>query len=199
MERIDDKSSAIDVAPPAGRTGIHPDLDEGIRHEAAIVIMRPADEVYQFWRQLENLPRFMWRLENISVNSDTLSHWTYKALKDTVRVEWDSVIVQDEPGKSLSWKSVDGSTVSHAGTVTFEEQPFQRGTIVRIELSYNPPGGRLTDFVQRVLGESPQTMLKEDLRRLRWLMETGVVPTTEGQPHGERGITDALNPALHHH
>lgn len=195
MDRIDFEP---ETAPPTSRAGVHADLDEGIRHEASLIIMKPAAEIYRFWRELENLPRFMFRLESISVNSPTLSHWKYKALKNTVHIEWDSEITQDVPGSTIAWKSLDGTSVSHTGSVVFEELPFKRGTKVTVELSYNPPGGKLTDFLQKLVGENPESTLREDLRHLRNLLEAGEIPTIEGQPHGGRKKEPSHNPALHH-
>lgn len=166
-------------------------------HETVINIMRPALEIYSFWRDLNNLPKFMKHLKNIEVRTPTLSHWRWKALKDQVEVSWDSEITQDVPGSMIAWRTVGDSQVTHEGLVTFEGQAFSRGTFVRIRLAYDPPGRALTHFVEKLLGESPEATLRDDLRRLRQLLEVGEIPTIEGQPHG--GLEPKMNPTIHHH
>jgi len=165
-------------------------------HETVINIMRPAQDIYAFWRDLNNLPLFMKHLKSIQVQSPTLSHWQWKALKDRVEVSWDSEITQDIPGYMIAWRTLGDSQVTHAGQVTFEEQPFGRGTFVRVQLAYDPPGGALTHFLEKLMGESSEAVLRDDLRRLRQLMEAGEIATIEGQSRG--GLEPKINPTIHH-
>lgn len=165
-------------------------------HEAAISIMRPSMEVYNFWRDLNNLPKFMKHLKSIESRSENISHWRWKALKDQVEVSWDSETIQDVPGSLIAWRTVGDSQVTHEGWVTFTEEAFSRGTTVRIQLAYDPPGGTLTHFIEKLLGESPEAALRDDLRRMRQLLETGELATIEGQPHG--GQEPQTNPSIHH-
>jgi len=165
-------------------------------HQCVIDIMRPALEIYAFWRDPTNLPKFMKHLKSIEVRSPTVSHWRWRALKDKVEVTWESEIVQDVPGSLISWRTIGDSQVAHEGWVTFIEQPFNRGTFVKIQLAYDPPGGTLTHWLEKILGESPETTLRDDLRRLRQLMEVGELATIEGQPQG--GEEPKTNPTLHH-
>lgn len=166
-------------------------------HETVINIMKPALEVYTFWRDVDNLSKFMKHLKSIEPRTSTLSHWRWKALKDQVEVSWDSEITQDVPGSLIAWRTVGDSQVTHEGAVTFEEQAFNRGTFVRVQLAYNPPGGSVTHFIEKMLGDSPEATLREDLRRLRQLLEVGEIPTIEGQSHG--GLEPKTNPIIHHH
>jgi uncharacterized membrane protein len=165
-------------------------------HEAVVCIMRPAREIYSFWRDYQNLPKFMQHLKSIEVKSNSVSTWHWKALKDQVEVSWDSEIIQDIPGVLIGWRSVGDSQVTHEGQVSFEEQPFNRGTFVRVQLAYDPPGGTLTHFLEKILGESPENTLRSDLHRLRHLMEVGELPTILGQSHG--GKEPKINPSIHH-
>lgn len=165
-------------------------------HETSISILRPAIEVYNFWKDLNNLPKFMKHLKSVEPRSETISHWKWKALKDQVEVSWDSEIIQDVPGSLVAWRTVGDSQVTHEGWVTFTEEAFDRGTTVRIQLAYDPPGGTLTHFIEKLLGESPEAALRDDLRRMRQLLETGELATIEGQPHG--GQDPKTNPNIHH-
>lgn len=159
--------------------------------EAVVIINRPASELYDFWRRLENLPRFMRHLESVQELGDRRSHWV-ACTPLGAPVEWDAEIVEERPGQLLSWRSLAGSPVPNAGSVLFEEAPAGRGTIVRVSMAVAPQGrlGRLAHLAPQV----PEMQVKEDLRRFKNLMEAGEIPTTEGQPHGERGAIDIENP-----
>ena len=52
---------------------------QGIKVERSLVINRPADELYAFWRNFENLPRFMDHLESVTVLTPGRSRWTARA------------------------------------------------------------------------------------------------------------------------
>ena len=101
-----------------------------------------------------------------------------------MKVEWDARIINEIDDKLIGWQSLDGSMVSTAGSVNFRETP--RGTDVRVHLQYNPPAGKLGAAVARLFGEDPSVQIHEDLRRFKQLMETGEIPTTDGQPRGGR-------------
>jgi uncharacterized membrane protein len=153
----------------------------GIHVEEAVTINRPAAEVYRFWRDFENLPRFMRHLESVAVREEGVSHWVAKGPAGS-RVEWDARLINDVENKIIGWQSLEGSTVATAGSVNFDESG--RGTVVRVRLQYNPPAGKLGSTVAWLLGEEPTLQIREDLRRFKALLEAGEIPTTEGQPSG---------------
>jgi uncharacterized membrane protein len=157
----------------------------GIPVEHVVTINRSPEECYSFWRKLDNLPRFMQHLEAVQVTDGRLSHWVAKAPAGT-KVEWDAEITEDRPNQMLAWRTLEGADVPNAGTVRFEPAPPGRGTIVRVTLQYDPPAGRLGSVVAKLFGEEPDQQVRGDLRRFKQLMETGEVPTTEGQPAGKR-------------
>lgn len=154
---------------------------EGSRVERAVTILRPARDLYAFWRELSNLPRFMEHLEEVRVLDAKRSHWVARGpLGKTI--EWDAEIINDVPNELIAWKSVEGSDIAHAGSVHFNELPAGRGTEVRVEIEYIPPAGRIGQGVAKILGEEPSMQVASDLRRLKRIIETGEEPTVEGQP-----------------
>jgi uncharacterized membrane protein len=155
--------------------------------DKTLTVNRPPEECYRFWRDFESFPHFMQHLESVVVLSDTRSHWIAKGPAGT-RVEWDAEIVADEPGKLLAWSSDEGADIDHAGIVRFEEVPGGRGTIVHVEMRYNPPGGAAGALAAKLFGEEPEQQIADDLRHFKQLIETGEIPTTVGQPSGRRGI-----------
>lgn len=159
--------------------------------EKSITINRSAEECYRFWHDFENFPNFMTHLEAVQITGENRIHWKAKGPAGA-HVEWDAELIADEPGQYLAWHSLDGSDVDHAGSVRFERAPGGRGTIVRVALRYSPPGGAAGALIARLFGEAPEQQIDEDLRRFKWLIETGEVPTTVGQPSGARGMVDRL-------
>lgn len=153
----------------------------GTNVDEAVTINRPISEVYRFWRNFENLPRFMRHLEAVAVREAGISHWIAKGPAGTT-VEWDARIINEVDNKLIGWQSLEGSTISTAGSVNFDET--ERGTTVRVRLQYSPPAGKLGSTVAWLFGEEPSQQIREDLRRFKALLETGEIPTTEGQSSG---------------
>jgi uncharacterized membrane protein len=160
--------------------------ERGTRVAQSYLIDKPAEELYRFWRNFENLPTFMSYLQSVKVVDDRKSHWVTKAPAIAGgQVEWDAEITADEPNKRISWRSLPGSSVENAGTIEFEKALGDRGTLVKVEMNYVTPAGSVGKWVAKLLGESPERQIKEDLRNFKRLMETGEVPTVEGQPKGQ--------------
>ena len=152
-----------------------------------VTINSTPDELYHFWKNLENLPLFMEHLESVSEVNDRVSHWVAKAPAGT-SVEWDAEIVDDQPDRSIGWRTLPDSQVTHEGMVSFEPASGGRGTIVRVEMLYVPPAGKVGVWIARMFGEEPALQVADDLRRLKQLLETGEVATTLGQPSGKRSM-----------
>jgi uncharacterized membrane protein len=163
--------------------------------EANVNVLRPAQELYSFWRNFENLPRFMRHLESVS-ESETgngRSHWIAKTPVGS-RVEWDAEVVDEREGQFISWRSLPGSQVHNRGSVLFESLPGDRGTVVRATFDLAPPGGAAGRLAAKALGPITRQQVQEDLRRFKNLMEAGEIPTTEGQPEGRRSLVNPRNP-----
>jgi uncharacterized membrane protein len=154
-----------------------------IRVAQAITINRSPEEVYRFWRDFQNLPRFMKRLESVQATGDKRSHWVAKAPAGTT-VEWDAEITEDRPNELIAWRSLEGADVDNVGSVRFERAPGGRGTVVKVNMQYSPPAGAIGAGVAKLFGEDPEWQIKNALRRFKQLMETGEIITTEGQPAG---------------
>jgi uncharacterized membrane protein len=154
----------------------------GVHVVEAITINRPRDEVYRFWRNLENLPRFMEHLESVRVLDERRSHWKARAPVGS-SVEWDAETIEDRPNELIAWHSLPESDVPNSGSVRFRDAPGNRGTEVVVELKYQPPGGRLAVFIAKLFGEEPHQQVKGDLRRLKQVMEIGEVVHSDASIH----------------
>lgn len=157
----------------------------GIKVHEAITVNRTPAELYQFWRQLENLPRFMSHVKSVSRDSDTRSHWRVAGPGGRT-VEWHAEIINEVPDQLIAWKSIGQPSVVSAGSVHFDAAGDGRGTRVRVNLQYSPPGGKAVAAVASLFGRDAASEIREDLRRFKQLLETGEVATTTGQPRGGR-------------
>lgn len=149
----------------------------------SLTINRSPDELYRFWRNLENLPTVMHHLESVTVQDDKRSHWVMKG-PGGKRIEWEAEIVNEKADQLIAWQSCEGADVDHWGAVRFTPAPGGRGTQVTVELEYEPIGGPFGATVAKLFGQEPGRQIAEDLRRFKQVMEVGEVPTTEGQPRG---------------
>ncbi len=146
-------------------------------------INKPAAELFQFWRNVENLPRFSRHILSVTRLSDKESHWKVQGPGDRI-VEWDAIVINEHPNELIAWESKPGGEVKQAGTIRFSPAPAGQGTEVIVSLDYVPPGGKLGAAVAKLTGEEPELQLEDDLMNFKALMETGEIPTTEGQPTG---------------
>ena len=145
--------------------------DRAAKVERSLTINRPPEELYRFWRDLANLPRFMKHVESVQVKDNRHSHWVVKAPLG-MTVEWDAEIISEIPNELIGWRSVGSGDVDHAGSVRFEPSANGQGTHVRVMLQYDPPAGPVGVAFANILGEDPGHQIEEDLYRLKEVMET---------------------------
>jgi uncharacterized membrane protein len=170
--------------------GVSVPHEQGIRIEDAITIGRSRAELYSFWRDFTNLPRFMENVESIEVLDERRSRWTVKGPAGT-SVTWEAEIVNETPDEKIAWRSLEDAQIANAGTVEFKDAPAGRGTEVHVVMEYAPPAGQLGALVARATGREPKTQVRQELRRFKSLMETGETPTIEGQTSGREKEEEA--------
>jgi uncharacterized membrane protein len=145
-----------------GRAGIH--VDE------SVVINRPVEVLYRFWRNLQHLPQVMSHLESVERITETLSRWRAQGPGGTT-IEWNAEIINDIPNHLIAWRSIEGSDVVSAGSVHFDETGGGKATRVRVRLQYSPPGGKVGAMVAKLLGSDPAKEIRGDLRHFKQLVE----------------------------
>lgn len=133
---------------------------------------------------MENLVSVIKHPVSIVRITDSESHWRVSAPGKDHFVEWDAVIINDEPNELIAWRSKEGADVPNAGTVRFQPAPGDEGTEVRVQLEYDVKGGKLAALLAKITGEEPEQQVAEALRRFKALMEAGEIPTIEGQSAG---------------
>jgi uncharacterized membrane protein len=144
----------------------------GVKVEEAVTVAKPAEELYQFWKNPENLSRFMTHVESVTWAGHNRSHWIARGPIGTT-IEWDAEIINDQPNRLIGWRSSPEAQVRNAGSVSF--RPFEDGqrTEVKLSMEYQPAGGPLGAGIAAILGEDPAGRVREDLQRFKQLMESG--------------------------
>lgn len=165
----------LNTAGTAGDTRAALRGTRGVNVLESVTINRPIEQLYRFWRNLENLPQFMRHLESVEKVTDTISHWRAHAPAGTT-VEWDAEIFNEIPNKLIAWRSLEGAGVVSAGSVNFDRAAAGYGTRVTVHLQYNPPGGRVGAAIAKLFGADAETEIREDLRRFKQLLEADDVP-----------------------
>ncbi|HUE89191.1 MAG TPA: SRPBCC family protein [Vicinamibacterales bacterium] len=148
----------------------------GVHVHESITIDRPPAELFRFWRDFSNLPRFMAHLDGVQMLSPTRSLWTAKAPVG-MRVKWEADVINEIEGELIGWQSTENADVATAGSVRFVPAPG--GTEIIVHLQYEPPAGKLGSFVASLFGEEPSQQIRADLQRLKAILETGEVPRDE--------------------
>jgi uncharacterized membrane protein len=148
----------------------------------SLTINKSPAELYSFWRNFENLPQFMEHLESVKTVDEKRSHWKAKAPLGT-SVEWDAEVTSDQENARIGWRSLEGADVPNSGVVEFLPTT-NRGTQVKVSLTYEAPGGMFGAMFAKLFGEEPSQQVYGDLYRFKSLMESGEVITVEGQTSG---------------
>jgi uncharacterized membrane protein len=164
--------------------------------ESSFAINCAPEQAFQFWRNFENLPRFMRNLESVKVTGDRRSEWAALG-RLGMSIRWSAEIVDEKQNEWIVWRSLEGSDIDCRGSVHFRSATGDRGTIVTSAMQCRPPAGAVGKTVAALFAKDPTFMMREDLRRFKALMESGEIPNVEGQTHGPRSMLDKAIHAAH--
>ncbi|HSI70653.1 MAG TPA: SRPBCC family protein [Gillisia sp.] len=141
--------------------------------ESKLTIDRPREELYAYWRKLENLPNFMSHLKEVQQEDAKISTWVAKIPGGLGTIEWDAEIVQERTNEILRWRSLPGAEIDNAGEVHFEDALDGEGTIVETKISYRPPAGDVGGYAAKLLNPAFEKIVKKDLKEFKTFMESG--------------------------
>jgi uncharacterized membrane protein len=164
----------------------------GLKIEKSVTVAKSPEELFRYWRNFENLPRFMKHLESVQVQDHT-SHWVVKAPAGKT-VEWDAEIHNEVENELIAWRSLENADINNAGSVSFRKAPGGRGTEIKVVIYYEPPGVILGAKIAKLWGEEPELQLEDSLRSFKQLMEAGEIANTLGQPSGSVGNSSMWRP-----
>ncbi len=176
-DRLDDAplaaSKSSDRIERAGQEFVEPKGDS--LSSATVTINRVPSELYAFWSDFSNLPRFMENLVTVEMLDAGRSRWVVKAPAGKT-VEWISQITEQREGEYIAWASLDAADVPNSGRVDFIDAG-ERGTVVTATILYDPPGGFIGKVIAKMFQREPAIQARRDLRRFKQLMETGEIAT----------------------
>nr|WP_276602918.1 SRPBCC family protein [Nannocystis pusilla] len=162
---------------------------QGVKLLHTITVRQPPERVYRFWRELDNLPRFMRHLESVTVLDERRSRWRVRGPAD-ISVSWDAEIINDVPGELIAWRSLEGAELPNAGSVRFERGVGGHTTRITVNLEYHPPAGVIGTMISSALGANPQKQIESDLQRFKELLETNVPHADAPQRGRLRDVKD---------
>jgi uncharacterized membrane protein len=146
------------------------DHPSNINIRTSVTVNRPRDEVYAFWRKLENLPLFMKHLENVDQIDETTSAWKIRIPGGLGELRWEASIVNEEEGSVLSWQSAPGAVIKNAGKINFSDTPG-KGTRIDALISYRAPFGRMGEKCSRLLTPVFSALVEKDILSFKEYME----------------------------
>ena len=164
-----------------GATGICPiykylDKDttdpQAINISEDITVNVAKDKVYEFWRDLSNLPKFMNHLSSVEEVSSSQSLWKAKTPGGLIDLKWNAEITREEEGLYIGWQSVEGSMIDNAGKVEFRDSINGTGTEIHVEIDYFPPAGSVGRGVASLFNSLFERMIREDIQNFKSHVET---------------------------
>jgi len=150
----------------------------------AVTIYKSRHEVYAFWRDWQNLPRFARHLKKVEDLGNNRTRWTAEGPQGVVT--WEAETTADVPNERIAWRTINKADVPNDGEVLFRDAPMDRGTEVVVHVNYDIPFGIFGELAARVTGNSPEAEIAEAVRRFKSILECGEIATIEGQPSNRR-------------
>lgn len=139
----------------------------------SVVIKKPKEELYAYWRNLENLPNFMSHLEEVNELDERLSEWSAEIPGGLGTIEWEAEVIREEKNRLIVWRSLPGSEIENSGEVRFEDVPGGKGTIVESTITYRPPAGEIGGLAAKLVNPALKKVVENDLKQFKKLMEKG--------------------------
>lgn len=159
----------------------------------SFIVDRPREEVYKFWRRLENLPRFMKHLASVDEYDEKSSHWRANLPGEILKLNWNAEITREDENNYIGWHSVEGSMVENAGKVTFHDAINGSGTELTVDISYFPPAGSLGQGIARLLNGMFEKAVREDVTNFKHYIEGEEYKTYEHKPALWEKAEEAVN------
>ena len=160
-----------------------------------ILVNASPHDAFAFWSNLENAPRYMNHIETVSDLGNGRSKWVAVGPMGK-RLQWTAEITDQRDGEYIAWRSLPGSDLNVNGRVEFKQAPASRGTIVHSRIAYSAPTSALRSVASGFVGRQAKFFMRQDMRRFKALLETGEIPTIDGQTHGPRSRVAAAARAV---
>jgi len=156
----------------------------------SITVGQSAADCYDAWRDPDTFSQVMGHVADVEAVDTDRSRWTVHGPYGQ-DASWETHVVESEPGELVRWETPTDAVLPNEGAVRFETAPGDRGTLVTLSVSFDPPGGTLGDRALQQLDIVPEKLAGQALGRFKSLVETGEFPTLEKNP-STRGAGDTV-------
>jgi uncharacterized membrane protein len=157
--------------------------EKGVTVRRSMTMRRPAEEIYRRLRDFEAMPRILDRVESIEEQGDGGYRWRFREGPAVFDLEID--LVEDQPGRLISWLTRPQSRLRCDGTIRLLEAPGDRGTEVHVELRVTPPGGPMAMISAPMVRRLGRYQIGQSLHRIKQVLETGEITTSRMRPERE--------------
>lgn len=147
----------------------------------SLTVNKPLDETYQFWRNLSGLPLFMKHLKTVTEVDKRRSLWVAVLPWKIGKLQWEAEITTERVNEFMEWRSLENSDINNRGSVYFKDAG-KFGTAIQVRIYYAAPGGKPGKLAAQLVKPAFKEMITEDIKNFRRYIETGEIPTTDGQP-----------------
>lgn len=158
------------------------ELTNDVNVKASVAVNKPREQVYKFWRNLENLPRFMQHIHRITPIDEKTTEWQMKMPGGLGIITWRSEITEDIPYELISWISLPSSTIENVGSAQFEDSG-RFGTEIHVDITYRAPMGTPGKRVAKMMNPLLKTLIKQDIMDFKKVIEAGEIPVVTEQNH----------------
>ncbi|WP_141734126.1 SRPBCC family protein [Oligoflexus tunisiensis] len=169
-----------------GLTDPHP-----IQLRQTISIAKPVHEVYDFCRNQEHMARSFPTVKQVKKIDDHRSIWMFTDTAELVSFPVTVEITQESEGEQITWTAFPESQFRVNGTLLFRERPHEQETELTVTVHMIPPGGILGPTLMKWLTPFSQDALNEVLHRLKQVLETGTITTSQSRI-ASLGIKDPI-------
>jgi uncharacterized membrane protein len=146
----------------------------------SMIVNKPRHEVYQFWRRLENLPKFMKHLLSVKELDNKRSHWEAVVPGNVGTLKWNAEIVKERENEFIGWQSMPNATIENAGKVEFKDVDNGNGTELDVIISFRPPAGDIGSGIASLLNPVFEKLIKQDILNFKEYIESHDVPVYGG-------------------
>lgn len=152
--------------------------------KTSVTVKRPKEELYAYWRNLENLPNFMSHIEEVRELSDKKSEWTAEVPGGLGTIEWKAEVIWEQKNHSIAWRSLPDSDIENSGEVRFQDANNGKSAIVESRITYRPPAGQAGGLAAKLLNPAFKKVVENDLKEFKKVMEKGGTTRRRNDPAG---------------
>lgn len=149
---------------------------------ASVTILADQGTIFSLVRDFSRWPNFMKHVTRVEQTSPTNYRWT--AGEPGKTTQWETEVLEEIPGQMIAWRTTEDSPFRQIGAIILDRAVGGRGTVLSFKMKNESVLAELVGFASKLTLKDPDSEAADTIRRLKALIETGEVPTVDGQPSG---------------